>query len=132
MNELHSDYAKYRNIPQGCCPILSLRPPELLPGSGLRAWSRCLLRMYLSTSFANLLSTDPSPRIIAPGLIMNGHPNGTFRELYTDNIPFIPNGGVDMLVAGQAAHCFDSPMLFPGMHRILRNIGTLAFGVTQI
>lgn len=39
----------------------------------------------------------------------------------------LPDGSVDMVVAGQAAHWFDYAKLWPEMSRIVRKGGTLAF-----
>ena len=54
------------------------------------------------------------------------YPNVTFHESAAERLPFINDGVVDMVVAGQAAHWFDYPKFFPEMKRILRKSGTLA------
>ncbi|KAH0563250.1 hypothetical protein GP486_002183 [Trichoglossum hirsutum] len=57
----------------------------------------------------------------------NGHHNVTFLEASAESLPLIMDGEVDMVVAGQAAHWFDLPRLWPEMDRIVRKGGTLAF-----
>lgn len=53
--------------------------------------------------------------------------NIDFREAPAEHSPFIEDGSVDMVVAGQAAHWFDYPKLFKEMARIVRPGGTMAF-----
>ena len=54
-------------------------------------------------------------------------PNLTFRKSSAESLTFLENESVDLVVAGQAAHWFDTTTLFPEMGRILRKSGTLAF-----
>ncbi|MCJ1411153.1 hypothetical protein MMC19_005241 [Ptychographa xylographoides] len=53
--------------------------------------------------------------------------NIQYRQSAAEEISFLDDESVDMVVAGQAAHWFDYPKLFPEMQRILRRKGTLAF-----
>ncbi len=55
------------------------------------------------------------------------YPNVEFREASAESSPFLEDGSVDMVVAGQAAHWFEYEKLFPEMKRIVRMNGTLAF-----
>ena len=55
------------------------------------------------------------------------YPNIVFRRSSAESLTFLENETVDLVVAGQAAHWFDTPVLFPEMGRILRKGGTLAF-----
>ena len=55
------------------------------------------------------------------------YPNLTFRKSSAESLTFLENESVDLVVAGQAAHWFDTTVLFPEMGRILRKNGTLAF-----
>jgi SAM-dependent methyltransferase len=57
----------------------------------------------------------------------NGYRNITYREASAESLPFLVDEEVDMVVAGQAAHWFDLPRLWPEMNRIVRKGGTLAF-----
>ncbi|KAH0538583.1 hypothetical protein FGG08_004833 [Glutinoglossum americanum] len=56
-----------------------------------------------------------------------GYHNTAFREASAESLPFLVDEEVDMVVAGQAAHWFDLPRLWPEMNRIVRKGGTLAF-----
>lgn len=53
--------------------------------------------------------------------------NVSFRQASAESLPFLSDSSVDLIVAGQAAHWFDQPRLWPEMHRVLRKGGTLAF-----
>lgn len=53
--------------------------------------------------------------------------NIDFREGPAEDLPFVEDGSVDMIVAGQAAHWFDFPKLFKELDRIVRPGGTMAF-----
>jgi SAM-dependent methyltransferase len=55
------------------------------------------------------------------------YPNVSYCEATAENLPFLRNESVDLVVAGQAAHWFDYPKLFLEMKRIVRRGGTLAF-----
>ena len=55
------------------------------------------------------------------------YPNLTFRKSSAESLAFLENESVDLVVAGQAAHWFDTTALFPEMGRILRTSATLAF-----
>jgi len=57
----------------------------------------------------------------------SGEKNIKFCEAPAEHLPFVADGSVDMVVAGQAAHWFDYPRLWPEMVRVLRPGGTLAF-----
>ena len=52
--------------------------------------------------------------------------NVTFHQSAAESLPFLEDGSVDMVVAGQAAHWFDCAQFFPEMKRVLRKAGTLA------
>ncbi|KAI9704776.1 MAG: hypothetical protein M1836_006556 [Candelina mexicana] len=85
---------------------------------------------YLSSSFDHVLGTDPSRGMIEHARTSTPtqkFPNIEFREASAESSPFIKNDSVDLVVAGQAAHWFDYPKLFPEMKRIVRKGGTLAF-----
>lgn len=55
------------------------------------------------------------------------YPNIEFQVASAESLPFVKDGSVDLVVAGQAAHWFDYLKLFPEMKRILRRDGTIAF-----
>ncbi|KAI9709876.1 MAG: hypothetical protein M1812_007584 [Candelaria pacifica] len=89
-----------------------------------------LVARYLSSTFAQVLGTDPSRGMIEQAQTSTSaaeFPNVEFREASAESLPFIRDDSVDLVVAGQAAHWFDYPKLFPEMKRIVRKGGTLAF-----
>ena len=55
------------------------------------------------------------------------YPNLTFRRSSAESLEFLENKTIDLVVAGQAAHWFDTTRLFPEMGRVVKNSGTLAF-----
>lgn len=54
------------------------------------------------------------------------YPNVTYEPASAENLPFLTDRSVDMVVAGQAAHWFDPEDFFPEMRRVVRSGGTLA------
>lgn len=54
------------------------------------------------------------------------YPNVDFFRASAESLPFLEDGTVDMVVAGQAAHWFDQPNFFQEMDRIVKPGGTLA------
>lgn len=44
-----------------------------------------------------------------------------------ESLSFLPDQSVDLVVAGEAAHWFDTSRLFPELNRVMRQGGTLAF-----
>ena len=55
------------------------------------------------------------------------HSNIEYRVAHAESLPFVSDGSVDLVVAGQAAHWFAYPQAWTELHRILREDGTLAF-----
>jgi ubiquinone/menaquinone biosynthesis C-methylase UbiE len=53
--------------------------------------------------------------------------NVEFREASAEDLSFIPDGSLDIVVAGQAAHWFDYSKVWPELSRKLRRGGTVAF-----
>lgn len=85
---------------------------------------------YLSASCDQVVGTDPSDGMIEQARISSSkeeHPNITYRKSSAESLPFLDNESVDLVVAGQAAHWFDTNHLWPEMKRIMRKGGTLAF-----
>ena len=81
-------------------------------------------------SFTKVIGTDPSPGMLEQARTIASHDPGLsnveFRQASAEDLSFLDNESVDMVVSGQAAHWFDYPKFFPEMKRILRNEGTLA------
>lgn len=85
----------------------------------------------LGKEFDKVVGTDPSPNMIKQArelLPPSKFPNLEFREGSAEaGSDFLQDGSVDMVVAGQSAHWFDYPKLWPEMRRIVRKGGTLAY-----
>jgi trans-aconitate 3-methyltransferase len=80
--------------------------------------------------FKRVIGVDPSPGMIAQARSLTPkkeYLNVEFQEGNAEDLPFLPEEGVDMVVAGQAAHWFNFSKLFPELSRIVRQNGTLAF-----
>lgn len=90
-----------------------------------------LVSRGLAPFFQKVIGTDPSSGMLDQAKSIeaasHGHSNIEYQQAAAEALPFLGSEGVDMVVAGQAAHWFDYPRLFPEMKRILRRGGTLAF-----
>ena len=70
----------------------------------------------MASRFDLVIGTDPSPGMIRQARAQaEGLSNVEFREGSTERSPFLEEGSVDMVVAGQAAHWFDYLRLWPEM-----------------
>lgn len=84
----------------------------------------------MSSSFGEVLGTDPSDGMIEQARSSTSkdeYPNLVFRKSSAESLLFLEDERVDLVVAGQAAHWFDTERLWPEMRRIVRKGGTLAF-----
>lgn len=84
--------------------------------------------------FAKVVGTDPSAGMVkqskaalrqADDATLNG--KLSFAQAPAEKIDFVADGSVDLVTAGQAAHWFDYPRLWPEMARLTRPGSTLAF-----
>ncbi|KAM0718487.1 hypothetical protein Q7P37_005557 [Cladosporium fusiforme] len=128
----HASYAAFRpSYPQSLYnAILAYHrgPKELCLDLGC---GHGVMARELSKTFAKALGTDPSAGMIQQAREISNptdYPNLTFREgSAEEGSAFLAAGGVDMVVAGQAAHWFDYKRLWPEMARVVRKGGTLAY-----
>ena len=84
----------------------------------------------LAPHFTQVIGTDPSPGMIEQAKSSTPkpiYPNMSFNASSAEHLAFINDESVDLIVAGQAAHWFDTIRLWPEMKRVLRKGGTLAF-----
>ncbi|RDW58162.1 putative trans-aconitate 3-methyltransferase [Coleophoma cylindrospora] len=81
----------------------------------------------LSKDFTNVLAIDPSLSMIAEAKSSTPQPNITFRTGTAEELEFVQDGSLDMVVAGQAAHWFDYRKVWPMLERKVRKGGTIAF-----
>jgi len=113
---LYDRVLKYHQGPKSLCLDLGC-------GHGLVA-------RELAPSFTKTIGIDPSE-----GMIETAHkltpsdkfPNLGYKVSSAEDLSFVADASVDMVVAGQAAHWFDYPKLFGELNRVVRPRGTLAF-----
>ncbi|PMD47189.1 S-adenosyl-L-methionine-dependent methyltransferase [Hyaloscypha variabilis F] len=89
-----------------------------------------LISRELSPSFTRIIATDPSNAMITQAIASSPkakYPNIEFRQASAEDLSFLEDGSVDMVVAGQAAHWFDYGKVWPELSRTVRRGGTLAF-----
>ncbi|QSZ32553.1 hypothetical protein DSL72_002131 [Monilinia vaccinii-corymbosi] len=97
-----------------------------------------LVSRALAPHFTSVWGVDPSAGMIAQAAGSpspshdhdhdhNHAPNIQWRQGSAEDLSWVADGGLDMLVAGQAAHWFDFPRVWREVGRKLRKGGTLAF-----
>ncbi|TAQ86412.1 hypothetical protein B7494_g5257 [Chlorociboria aeruginascens] len=88
-----------------------------------------LISRELSPSFKSIIATDPSAGMIKQAISStpSSLSNISFREASAEDLSFLADGSLDMVVAGQAAHWFDYSKVWPELKRKMRKGGTLAF-----
>ncbi|KAF4613375.1 hypothetical protein G7Y89_g15512 [Cudoniella acicularis] len=88
-----------------------------------------LISRELAPSFTKVIGTDPSPTMItqAKSSTPSSLSNVSFCQASAEDLSFIEDGSLDMVVAGQAAHWFDYGKVWPELGRKMRKGGTLAF-----
>lgn len=83
----------------------------------------------LSTYFKSVTGTDPSGVMLESArenTPSEQYPNITYRQASAENLPFVPDASIDMVVVGQAAHWFDHSRWWKEMARVIRPGGTVA------
>ncbi|EHL02640.1 putative Trans-aconitate 3-methyltransferase [Glarea lozoyensis 74030] len=72
---------------------------------------------------------DPSPSMIkqAKASTSSSFSNVSFHEASAEDLHFVDDSSLDMVVAGQAAHWFDYKKVWPELAKKIRKGGTLAF-----
>ncbi|MCJ1390007.1 hypothetical protein MMC18_002865 [Xylographa bjoerkii] len=81
-----------------------------------------------ASSFTRVIATDPSSGMLDQARSLNSKTsNIDYRQSPAEDLSFLRDESVDMIVSGQAAHWFDYPKFFPEMKRTLRKEATLAF-----
>jgi hypothetical protein len=88
-----------------------------------------LISRELSSSFTHVICTDPSESMInqAKASTPQSFSNISFHQGSAENLSFVDDGTLDMVVAGQAAHWFDYSKVWPQLALKVRPGGTLAF-----
>ncbi|KAM0432810.1 hypothetical protein ACHAPT_004512 [Fusarium lateritium] len=82
----------------------------------------------LSPRFARAIAIDPSAGMIEQAMQSNTQNSKlSFRQGSAEDLSFLPGHSVDLAVAGQAAHWFDYPKVWPELSRVVKPGGSLAF-----
>ncbi|KAF2226188.1 S-adenosyl-L-methionine-dependent methyltransferase [Elsinoe ampelina] len=115
-NKLYDIVLKYHQGPRNQCLDLGC-------GHGIVA-------RQFGGNFKNFLGTDPSPGMVEQARKLtpqSEYGSASFQVGFAhDDVP-IPDGGVDMVTAAEAAHWFDYPKLYKLLNAKVRKGGTLAF-----
>ncbi|KAM0271616.1 hypothetical protein ACHAQH_009043 [Verticillium albo-atrum] len=86
-----------------------------------------LIARALSPHFSRVTAIDPSAGMVKQASDLTNDPKITFRQASSESLSFMPDGSVDLVVAGQASHWFDYNKVWPELARVVRSGGSLAF-----
>ncbi|KAF6822335.1 ubie coq5 [Colletotrichum plurivorum] len=86
-----------------------------------------LIARELSPHFSRVIAIDPSAGMVKQAAESTKDPKITFRQAGSEDLSFVEERSVDLVVAGQAAHWFDYKKVWPQLARVVRSGGTLAF-----
>ncbi|EKM53279.1 uncharacterized protein PHACADRAFT_259518 [Phanerochaete carnosa HHB-10118-sp] len=82
------------------------------------------------TQFQRVIGVEPSSKMIEQARKLLGVPDSTkqleFKQSQAEELPFLEDASVDLIVSAQAAHWFDWKKLWPEAARVLRTNGTIA------
>ncbi|KAF2475792.1 methyltransferase domain-containing protein [Lindgomyces ingoldianus] len=133
----HQSYAAFRPIYLDSLynAILSYHKRKIESGA---AQSLCVdlgsghgvVARAMSKHFVKVIGIDPSEGMIALAKSLTkeeGLSNVTFWQGTSEQLYFVGNGTVDLVLAGQAAHWFDYSRLWPELQRKVKPGGSLGF-----
>ncbi|KAK2605844.1 trans-aconitate methyltransferase 1 [Conoideocrella luteorostrata] len=86
-----------------------------------------LIARALSSHFTQVLGIDTSPGMVRQATSTTHDSKITFRHAGAEDLSFLPDKSVDMVVAGQSAHWFNYDEAWPELSRVLKPGGSLAF-----
>ncbi|KFA77865.1 hypothetical protein S40288_02527 [Stachybotrys chartarum IBT 40288] len=86
-----------------------------------------LIARQLVPHFEKVVATDPSAGMIKQASSMTNDEKISFRQAAAEDLSFLPDASVDLVVAGQSAHWFDYTKVWPELSRVVRAGGGLAF-----
>lgn len=81
----------------------------------------------MSPRFAKVVGIDPSAGMIKQASDSTTDPKITFRQGGAEDLSFLADKSVDMIVAGQSAHWFDYSKAWPELARVVKPGGAMAF-----
>lgn len=85
-----------------------------------------IIAKTLRPNFAEVLGVDPSAGMVKQASDSVNDTKITFRQGNAEDLSFLPDKSVDMVVAGQAAHWFDYAKVWPELSRVVKPGGSLA------
>ncbi|GKT45337.1 trans-aconitate decarboxylase 1 [Colletotrichum spaethianum] len=86
-----------------------------------------LIARELAPHFGRVIAIDPSAGMVKQAADSTQDPKITFRQASSEDLSFVEDKSVDLVVAGQAAHWFNYAKVWPELARVVRSGGTLAF-----
>ncbi|KAF4592521.1 Trans-aconitate 3-methyltransferase [Ophiocordyceps camponoti-floridani] len=81
----------------------------------------------ISRHFGRVIGLDKSAGMVQQASSTTALTNVSFRQAGAESLPFLADGSVDVVVAGQSAHWFDYDRAWPELARVVRPGGLLAF-----
>lgn len=86
-----------------------------------------LIARELSPHFAKTIATDPSAGMVAQAKGMTDDSKIVIQHANAEDLSFLPDKSVDLVVSGQAAHWFDYSKAWPEIARVVKPGGSMAF-----
>ncbi|TQW00840.1 S-adenosylmethionine-dependent methyltransferase [Cordyceps javanica] len=86
-----------------------------------------LISRELSPHFAKTIATDPSPAMVRQAKSMTNDDKIEIRQARAEDLSFLQDQSVDLVVSGQAAHWFDYSKAWPEIARVVKSGGSVAF-----
>ncbi|KAI8179226.1 hypothetical protein K4K51_003805 [Colletotrichum sp. SAR 10_75] len=86
-----------------------------------------LISRELAPHFSKVIAIDPSANMVKQASESTTDAKITFRQASSEDLSFVEDQSVDLVVAGQAAHWFNYVKVWPQLARVVKSGGTLAF-----
>ncbi|KAK8932231.1 hypothetical protein H634G_04712 [Metarhizium anisopliae BRIP 53293] len=86
-----------------------------------------LIAREMSPHFGSVIGIDTSPGMVRQAASMTKDEKVTFYQGGAEDLSFLPDKSIDMVVAGQSAHWFDYNKAWPELSRVVKPGGSLAF-----
>ncbi|OLN95830.1 putative S-adenosylmethionine-dependent methyltransferase CRG1 [Colletotrichum chlorophyti] len=86
-----------------------------------------LISRELSPNFGRVIAIDPSAGMVKQAIESTQDHKITFKQATSEDLSFVEDDSIDLVVAGQAAHWFDYSKVWPELARVVKSGGTLAF-----
>lgn len=86
-----------------------------------------LIAREMAPQFGKVVGLDPSAGMIKQATESTKDAKVSFRQGGSEDLSFLTDDSVDMVVAGQSAHWFDYSKAWPELSRVVKPGGSLAF-----